>query len=73
MWFHGTEGLWSIAKTRILEDRRALPKEKVDLVREQGMHEENFLCRWLRDDTEGKAEEMKERDRTDEEEEAKSG
>ena len=29
----------------------------------QAMHEEDFLGSWLRDDTEGKAEELKERER----------
>ena len=47
------EGLW---------DRGALPEEDWDLVREyRAVHEENFFSSWLMDDTEGKAEEVKER------------
>ena len=43
-----------------------------DLIREyKTVHEENSLSSWLRDDTEGTAEEVKERDRK--EKEAKSG
>ena len=37
------------------------------------MHEGNFLSSWLSEDTGGKAEEVKERDRKDKEEEVKSG
>ena len=67
------QGLWNIAKKRMLEDRGALPKEEGDFIRKyKVMHEENFLSCWLRDDIEGKAEEVEERDRKDEEEDEKT-
>ena len=57
---------------RMLVDRGALPKEDADLTRDyKAMHEEHFLSGWLRDDTQGKAEEVKEWNRKDQEEEAK--
>ena len=41
--------------------KRALPREEGDLTRKnKAMHGENFLSTWLREDTEGKAAEMKE-------------
>ena len=44
---------------RTLEDSGALPREGGELVREyEGMHEENLLSSWLREDVDGKAEEM---------------
>ena len=68
--FHGTKrAVWTIAKQRTLEDRDALPVEEVNLVRDyNAMHEDNFLRSWLREDTEGKDEEVEEMRRTNEEE-----
>ena len=58
----------------MLEDKEAISKEEGYPVREyRVMHEGNFLCSWLREDTGGKAGEAKERDRKDKEEEVKSG
>ena len=37
------------------------------------MHEEDFLRSWLRDDTEGKAEEVKDRERKDQEKRLRVG
>ena len=46
--------LWNVAKKRMLEDRRVLPKEDGNQLREyEAMHEENFLISWLREDVEG--------------------
>ena len=46
-------------QTQDAEDRGALPKEEGDLIREcKAMHEEDFLSSWLREDVEGRAEEM---------------
>ena len=54
--------LCDIAKKRMLEDRGALPKEEGDSIRKyKAKHEEHFLSGWLRDDTEGEAEEMESR------------
>ena len=48
-------GLWNVAKKRMLEDRGALPKADGDVLREhQAMHEENFLSSWLKEDAENK-------------------
>ena len=42
----------------MLEDRGAVPKEDVDILREyQAMHEENFFSNWLGEDVEGEDEE----------------
>ena len=58
----------------MLENRGVLPKEEGELIREnQATHKENFLSSWVRDGTEGKAEDVIERDRKDKEEEAESG
>ena len=60
------KGLWNIAKKRTLEDKATLPKEEGDLIREyKAMHEENCLSSWLREDVEGKAEEIATRNRED--------
>ena len=40
--------LWDMAKRRSFEDRRAVPEEEGDLVREhKAMHEDKFLSSWL--------------------------
>ena len=53
------EELRNVVKKRMLEHRGAMPREECDSVREyKTMHEENFLSSWLREDTEGKAEEV---------------
>ena len=45
-------------KSRMLEDRGALPREDGDLLPEyHAIHEANFLSSWLRGDVEGKEEE----------------
>ena len=37
------EGLWNVAREKMLQDRGALPSEEGDIVREyKAMHEENF-------------------------------
>ena len=50
--------LLNVARERMLEDRGALPQEDGNQCREyKGMHEENFLSSWLREDVkEGQAE-----------------
>ena len=52
-----------------------MPREEGDVVREyQATHEDNFLSGWLRNDTEGKAEDVEEiRKRTKEKKEWKEG
>ena len=71
--FMAQEGLWKIAKKRMLEDGGALPGEDGDPLRECGafaMHDESFLSSWLREHVEGgKAEAAMER----RSEESKSG
>ena len=47
----GQRGLWNIAKKRMSEDRGALP--------DKAMHEDMF-SQWVRDDTEGEAEDVEE-------------
>ena len=50
-------GLWKLARERMLHDRGALLKEQGDTVREyKAMHEENFPSSWLRKDVDGKEE-----------------
>ena len=64
--FMAQKDLWNIASKRMPEDRGPLHKEEEDLIREyKAMHEENFFSSRLRDDTEGKAEEVKARERKD--------
>ena len=71
--FMAQKGLWNIAKKRQLDDRRALPKEDGELLREyQAMHEENFLSSRLRKDVERKEEERKRLNEEAEREEGKS-
>ena len=42
------EGLWNIAKKKMLEDRGALLEEDGNQLREcRAMHEEHFLSSWL--------------------------
>ena len=67
--------LWIIAEKRMLEDRGAVPKEDVDLLREyQAMQEEHFLSSWLREDVEGEeAEEVVKMNKDSKEEESKVG
>ena len=49
----------TIAKKRMVEDRRGMPKEEGDSIREyKAMHEENFPSSWMMEDVESKAEEM---------------
>ena len=58
----------------MLEDGGASPEEEGDLVREyKAMHEEHFLFTWLREDMEGKAEDMEKASRESKEEELNSG
>ena len=40
--------IWDMAKFGSLQDRRAVPEEEGDLVREyKAMHEDEFLSSWL--------------------------
>ena len=49
--FVAQEGLWKLARDKILRERGALPKEEGDAIREcRAMHEENFLSSWLMED-----------------------
>ena len=55
--FMARKGLWNLAKENTLKERRDLPKEEGDSVREyKAMHEENFLSSWLREDVRVKEE-----------------
>ena len=66
--------LWSIAEKKMLEDRRTLPKEDGDLLREyQTTHEETCLSSRLREDVEGKDEEREYVNKDATEEERKVG
>ena len=48
------KGLWNVAREKMLQDRGALLEEEGDVVREyKAMHEQNFWCNWLREDTAG--------------------
>ena len=51
------QGLWNLAKEKIMKERGELPNEVGDAVREyRAMHEENFWSSWLREDERGKKE-----------------
>ena len=64
----------TVPKKRMLEDRGALTEEFGNVIREyQAMQEENVLHGWLRENVEGKAEEMENVSRAAKEEESKSG
>ena len=51
------QGLWNLAREKMLQDRGALPEEEGDVIREyKAMHEENFLeqlveGRWKRQES----------------------
>ena len=58
----------------MLEDRGALRRADGDLLREyQGMHEENFLSNWLREDVAGKEDERERPNEEGKQEESNSG
>ena len=64
----------NVAKERYLKDRGALRKEDGNQLREyRAVHEENFLCSWLREDEEGVKAEMQRLSEEAEQEEGKSG
>ena len=66
-------GLWNVARERMLQDRGALPEEEGDFVRShKAMHEENFLSSCLREDVVG-TERRKDRRHKVREEESRSG
>ena len=47
------KGQWTIATTRMLEDRGVVSKEESKFVRYyKAMHEDMFLSSWLREDKE---------------------
>ncbi len=51
--FMGKNGLWNLAREKILREGGALPKGKGDAIREyKAMTEENFLSSWLREEKE---------------------
>ena len=46
----GRNGLWDLAREKMLQDRGALSKEEGDVVREhKAMHEEKILSSWLKE------------------------
>ena len=58
--FMAQQGLWSREEPSFA-NRGALPREEGDATREhKAMHEENFLCSWLREDVKSKTKEDKE-------------
>ena len=68
------EGLWNIAKKRMLEDRGAVSRQDADLRREyQATHEENFFRNWFQEDVEGEAEDRERSNKEAKEEESTSG
>ena len=56
------QGLWNLAREKILRERGALPKEEGDAIREyNAVHEEKFSSSWLREDGREKEERTKRR------------
>ena len=53
------EGLWNLAKGKIVKESGELPNETGDAVREyKATHEQNFCSNWLRENERGKEERM---------------
>ena len=47
------EGLWNLAKEKIMKEREELPSEEGDVVKEfKAMHEEDFWSSWPREERE---------------------
>ena len=57
--FMAQNGLWNLAKEKIIKERGELPNEEGDVVKEyEAMHEEDFWSSWLREDERGGEERM---------------
>ena len=68
------QGLWNVARKKMLQDRGALLLEGGDIVREyKAMHEDKFLGVCFREDVEDIEERRKNREEKAREEESRSG
>ena len=63
------QGLWNLAKVKIMKERGELPHDEVDVVREyKAMHEADFWSSWLSEDEKSKEERKAEAEGKGEEE-----
>ena len=71
--FMAQQGLWNIAKKRMLEDRGDPLEEDGNQLREYRATHEQILSSWLREDVEGEKAEMERLKEEAKQEESKSG